>query len=251
MYWLLSHATVQYSPLSILAQLLPACVCCLTPPTTHHHCLPAPMCPLARPWVYQRIQGDLWLLHGLTATLLLTEHTWPFASHSRHCAPWSWCLFVSMDSGAYDQQPGTGNQATIKPYPNLANCGLQHSQLSALHSMLPNLSPDTTVLPQGAVNLGDSYILFRAQDESCVTLNRQHATAICMFLASKLRQDKFPTDWEPRYIRWAKPCLPTLQIAHCAWKKKSCTSSADSVCVIFGVLFICDCTISKLSFLFW
>ena len=116
-----------------------------------------------------------------------------------------------------------------KPYANLANCGLRRSQLSALHAMLPNLSPDSTVLPRGAVDLGDGYILLRARDATCVTLDGQRAIAIRIFLLSELGQDRFPADWEPRYIRWARLRLPNLQIARCAWKEKSRASSADSV----------------------
>ena len=121
-----------------------------------------------------------------------------------------------------------------KPHANLVNCGLWCSQLWALQAMLPNLSPDSTVLPQGAVDLRDGYIRLRAWDVMCVTLDRQctdrqRASAICMFLLSELGQDKFPTDWEPMYIRWACLHLPNLQIAHCMWKEMSHASSTNSV----------------------
>ena len=89
-----------------------------------------------------------------------------------------------------------------KPYANLVNCGLQHSQLSALHVMLPDLAPDTLDLPQGAVNLGDGFVLLRAHDESCITLYGDCAVAMSNFLLSELGQDGLPADWEPRYIRW-------------------------------------------------
>ena len=35
----------------------------------------------------------------------------------------------------------------FNPYANLANCGLRHSQISALHAILPDLEPDAPHLP--------------------------------------------------------------------------------------------------------
>src|SRR6201996_313769 len=116
-----------------------------------------------------------------------------------------------------------------KPYANLANCGLRRSQLSALHMMLPDLAPDAPGLPRGAVELGDSFVLLRARDETCITLGGVLAAAVHAFLLSELGQDRVPVDWVPRYIRWARLRLPNMQIARCAWKETSRASSADRV----------------------
>jgi hypothetical protein len=49
-----------------------------------------------------------------------------------------------------------------KLFANLANCALHRSQLSALHAILPDLKPNAPGLPQGAVDLGNDYVLLRA-----------------------------------------------------------------------------------------
>ena len=144
------------------------------------------------------------------------------------------CLGPGVYSSQWTLERTIGNlgQEIKQPsnlYVNLANCGLRRSQLSALHAIIPDLQPDDLGLPRGAADLGDGYVLLRARDETCVTLTGQRATAICSFLLAELGQDRFPTDWEPRYIRWARLRLPNLQIARCAWKETSRASSAESV----------------------
>jgi hypothetical protein len=87
-----------------------------------------------------------------------------------------------------------------KPYVNLANCGLHRSQLTALHTILPDLAPDNPGLPQGAVDLGGGYILLRAWDGSPVSFYGECADAIHVFLVKELGQDGIPMDWVPRYM---------------------------------------------------
>ena len=115
------------------------------------------------------------------------------------------CLGPGVYSSQWTLERMIGNmgQEIKQPsnsYANLANCGLRRSQLSVLHAIIPDLQPDDLGLPQGAADLGDGYILLRARDETCVTLTGQRATAICSFLLAELGQDRFPADWEPRYI---------------------------------------------------
>jgi hypothetical protein len=125
-----------------------------------------------------------------------------------HLAPDTVCL----GPGAYTSQwtlewtisnLGQEIKQPSNPYPNLANCGLHRSQILALHAILPDLEPDAPGLPQGAVDLGDGYILLRVQDASRVAFNRERAEPIRAFLAMELRQEGIPEDWQPRYIRWA------------------------------------------------
>jgi hypothetical protein len=117
-----------------------------------------------------------------------------------------------------------------KPYANLANCGLRHSQLVALHAILPDLAPDDPVLPQGAVDLRGGYILLRARDRSAVSFDGECVDAICVFLVEELGQDGITADWEPRYMQWARLRLPNMQIARCTWKETSHMCSAESIC---------------------
>ncbi|KAF8262842.1 hypothetical protein EI94DRAFT_1704460 [Lactarius quietus] len=76
-------------------------------------------------------------------------------------------------------------------YANLVNCSPHHSQLSALHMILPDLEPDNPILPQGAVDLGNGYILLRARDETSVRFYDECADAIHAFLVVELGQVQF------------------------------------------------------------
>ncbi|KAF8262992.1 hypothetical protein EI94DRAFT_1704337 [Lactarius quietus] len=84
-----------------------------------------------------------------------------------------------------------------KPYANLANCGLHHSQLSALHAVMPDLAPNTPALLWGAIELGDGYVLLRAQDKTGTVLEGESAGAICTFLLSESKHGELPMDWQP------------------------------------------------------
>jgi hypothetical protein len=102
--------------------------------------------------------------------------------------------------------------------------------MSALHAILPNLEPDAPRLPRGAVDLGNGYILLRVRDASSVAFNGERAEAIHAFLATELRQEGIPEDWQPRYIQWAQLCLLNMQISCCVWKETVHASSAESIC---------------------
>src|ERR1700761_530650 len=126
-----------------------------------------------------------------------------------HLTPDIACLGPGVYSSQWTLECTIGNlgqeiKQPSKLYVNLANCGLWHSQLSALHAMLPDLAPDAPGLPRGAVELGDSFVLLRARDETCITLGGVLAAAVHAFLLSELGQDRVPVDWVPRYIRWAR-----------------------------------------------
>jgi hypothetical protein len=104
---------------------------------------------------------------------------------------------------------------------NLANCRLRHSHILALHVLLPDLHPDIPGLPRGAIDLGDRYILLRAQDKRATLLDGERADAIRTFLLTELGDNGIPVDWQPRYMQWARLQLPNLQIARCLWKETS------------------------------
>jgi hypothetical protein len=112
---------------------------------------------------------------------------------------------------------------------NLANCGLRRSQLSALHAILPDLEPDTPGLPRGAIDIGDGYVLLRARDETGVILEGEQADAVRRFMDSHSGRSSSPSDWQPKYIRWARLRLPNMQVARCAWKELARMSSAERV----------------------
>ncbi|KAF8264464.1 hypothetical protein EI94DRAFT_1772657 [Lactarius quietus] len=107
----------------------------------------------------------------------------------------------------------------LKPYANLANCSLHHSQISALHAVMPDLALNTPALPWGAIKLGDGY--------TGSVLDGESTGAICTFLLSEPEPGELPMDWQPRYIHWAHLQLPNMQIACCVWKETACMCSAE------------------------
>ncbi|KAF8274727.1 hypothetical protein EI94DRAFT_1768563 [Lactarius quietus] len=133
------------------------------------------------------------------------------------------------------------------PYANLANCSLRHSQLSALHVIPPDLEPDNPILPQGAVDLGNGYILLRAWDETSVRFYGECADMIHAFLVVELGQGALWADWVPKYICWARLCLPNLQIAHFVWKENLCKLLLLSFFTVSDGAF----HIGKVQFFFW
>jgi hypothetical protein len=145
---------------------------------------------------------------------------------------------IRLGPGAYSSQwtlertignLGQEIKQPSNPYANLANCGLRRSQLSALHAILPDLEPDTPGLPRGAVDLGNGYVLLRARDETGVVLEGEQANAVRMFIALHSEHGGSPSDWQPRYVRWARLRLPNRQVARCAWKETARMSSAERV----------------------
>ena len=122
-----------------------------------------------------------------------------------HLTPDTICLGPGLYSSQWTLEHTIGNlgekiKQPSNPYVNLANCGLHRSQISALHAILPNLEPDISGLPQGAVNLGDGYVLLRAWDETGIILEGAYADAIQAFLVSDSGQGGVPSDWLPKYI---------------------------------------------------
>jgi hypothetical protein len=152
-----------------------------------------------------------------------------------HLAPDAVCLGPGVYSSQWTLERTISNlgekiKQPSNPYTNLANCSLHHSQISALHALLPDLEPDTHALPQGTADLGDSYVLLRAWDMTGTVLEGEPMNAIRVFLVSESEHGELPPDWHPRYIRWARLQLPNLQIACCAWKETAHMSSAEHVC---------------------
>ena len=105
-------------------------------------------------------------IHGLSHLASDTVHLGPGVYSSQWTLEWT-----IGNLGKEIKQPSN-------PCANLANCSLHHSQISALHALLPDLELDTFVLPCGAVNLSNGYVLLRAWDATATVLNGEPANAI-------------------------------------------------------------------------
>jgi len=70
------------------------------------------------------------------------------------------------------------------PYANLSQRGLLRCQVNALTAMIPDLGPPAPSLPRGAIDLGQGYVLLRAQDRYDRPMRPQEAGALLRYLGS-------------------------------------------------------------------
>ncbi|KDQ10948.1 hypothetical protein BOTBODRAFT_115068 [Botryobasidium botryosum FD-172 SS1] len=102
------------------------------------------------------------------------------------------------------------------PYTNLSLRGVLRAQVNSLKSMIPALDQDGPKLPRGALDLGDGYVLLKAQDERPQHVSGAAADAI----ASYFEASGDPTSRTTFDItRWARVRVPNGQIARSAWKE--------------------------------
>ncbi|TBU21771.1 hypothetical protein BD311DRAFT_677574 [Dichomitus squalens] len=104
-----------------------------------------------------------------------------------------------------------------KPYENLSLRGLRRAQISALIAMFPDTLEDRPVLPRGAIDLGDQYVLLHPTMRNPQRLGNIDSTALIAFLdAQGIRS---PPHWIPRIIKRGRLRLPGGQVARTAWKE--------------------------------
>jgi hypothetical protein len=98
------------------------------------------------------------------------------------------------------------------PYANLSQRGLLRCQVNALTAMIPDLDPPPPPLPQGAIDLGQGYVLLCAQDRYDFPMHPQEASALLRYLGG-MAADVSSTNWCPKVTRWARLQLPSGQVA--------------------------------------
>ena len=98
-----------------------------------------------------------------------------------------------------------------KPYANLAQEGVHHSQINALLAIMPELdfSPN---LPSGSIDLGEGYALLRKRSRYTIYPDDTLAQVLCQYL---------PAGQElPHFNKWAWLLLPNGQIARSTWRER-------------------------------
>ncbi|KAI9447399.1 hypothetical protein H4582DRAFT_1803124 [Lactarius indigo] len=93
------------------------------------------------------------------------------------------------------------------PFANLSERGVRRARVNALKAMIPDLDEDhRRSLPRGSKDLGDGFVLLRAQDAS----------------PHPLRENELFPSTPPSVSvhRWAKLRIPTGQNCYSAWKEK-------------------------------
>jgi hypothetical protein len=92
--------------------------------------------------------------------------------------------------------------------------------VNALKAIIPDLEPDSSVLPHNAIDLGGGFILLRARDSCAREIDGEASEAIQKYFQTHA-PDQFDSDSWPHVIRWARLRLPNGQVVHSAWKEKS------------------------------
>ncbi|KJA14339.1 hypothetical protein HYPSUDRAFT_150548 [Hypholoma sublateritium FD-334 SS-4] len=106
------------------------------------------------------------------------------------------------------------------PYANLSQRGLLRCQVNALTAMIPDLCPPPTSLPRGAIELGQGYILLRAQDRYERLMHPQEVGALLRYLGNTAaHRSSVNSNWCPKVTRWARLRLPNGQVARSHWKE--------------------------------
>lgn len=104
-----------------------------------------------------------------------------------------------------------------KPYENLSQHAVRHTEVNALKAMVPKLDP-TTKDPHGSEEVGDGYTLLHARDENKKQIDSPAGAVIRAYM--QCETGLALGNWVPQVHQWAQLHLPTLQIARSAWKEK-------------------------------
>ncbi|KDR79664.1 hypothetical protein GALMADRAFT_63042 [Galerina marginata CBS 339.88] len=101
------------------------------------------------------------------------------------------------------------------PFSNLALRGLRRCQVNALKAMVPDIEPLEETFPLGSKDLGQSYALLRAMDNTARPIDPLETTALDKYFESQ-NIDIDTTN----VIRWARLRLPNRQVVRSRWKEE-------------------------------
>ncbi|KIJ46609.1 hypothetical protein M422DRAFT_59584 [Sphaerobolus stellatus SS14] len=98
------------------------------------------------------------------------------------------------------------------PFANLAQQALERAQINSIIAMIPALSVDRPVIPRGALDIGDGYVLLRARERYPHIIDGIQG------------QNGYQTCKTPE---WARLRLPNGQISRSSWKE--CVKPIDEL----------------------
>ena len=103
-------------------------------------------------------------------------------------------------------------------YANLSQQGLLRSQVSALIAMIPDLETSPPILPRGACDVGNGFILLHARDHQSQPMCDCERDVFATYLMPN-HSLSIVADWSPKIICWARLRIPNGQVARSAWKE--------------------------------
>ncbi|KIP08709.1 hypothetical protein PHLGIDRAFT_68944 [Phlebiopsis gigantea 11061_1 CR5-6] len=107
------------------------------------------------------------------------------------------------------------------PFGNLAMIAQRHCQANAIYHLYPQFRKNApSNLPNGALPLGDGYVLLRATERTATHTTSPEAAALREFVRSHgvAASEEWLT--HPRVARWARLSLPNGQIARTKWREE-------------------------------
>ncbi|KAJ7175518.1 hypothetical protein C8R46DRAFT_890471 [Mycena filopes] len=105
------------------------------------------------------------------------------------------------------------------PYANLSQRTIRRAQVNSFKRIIPDLEPDEVTLPRASVEIGEGYVLLRAQDSCSRSIRPCEEEAIRTYLEEEFNEDA-AQEWRPSVVRWARARLPNGQIVRSLWKEE-------------------------------
>jgi hypothetical protein len=106
-------------------------------------------------------------------------------------------------------------------------------------TLIPDLEVLPPVIPRGARDIGDGYVLLHARNNVCRHISASEEVAFAAYLKDSHGID-VNANWSPTLTHWARLHLTNGQVARSAWKKKLkplhkvWMARNIKVCVFFG-----------------
>ncbi|KAJ7017467.1 hypothetical protein C8F04DRAFT_1244092 [Mycena alexandri] len=135
------------------------------------------------------------------------------------------------------------------PYANLSQRTIHRAWVNSLKTIIPDLEPDSVVLPRGSVDIGKGYALLRRQDSCSRSVRPCEEEAVRKYMEEEFDEEA-AQDWRPSVVRWARARLPNGHTARSLWNEGGREElriaravkvqvAEDEDCEIAEVLFFC------------
>ncbi|KAJ7702170.1 hypothetical protein B0H16DRAFT_1347648 [Mycena metata] len=150
-----------------------------------------------------------------------------FCRQSLHALPHACPEVLRLGPGAFFTQftmertignLGEEIKQPSNPYANLSQRGVRRCQVNALKVMAPEIAPEPSRIPQGAIDLGGGFVLLRGRDEFMRTIDGPQGQTIRAWMEEQ-EGDIAEVNWLPRVYRWQRLRLPNGQNARSKWQE--------------------------------
>ncbi|KAJ7714320.1 hypothetical protein B0H16DRAFT_1618915 [Mycena metata] len=134
------------------------------------------------------------------------------------------------------------------PYANLSQRAIHRAWVNSLKTIIPDLEPDSVVLPRGSIDIGKGYALLKRQDSCSRSVRACEEEAVREYMEEEFGEEAAKY-WRPFVVRWARARLPNGHTARSLWGEEAReelriaraveVNVPDQDCEIAEVLFFC------------